>query len=190
MSPSYSTVAAVLESAPAWIWKRSVPVSETGPHWTATKIGNALFPGWPLRISHLVTLRSPKAPITVCESALRRCLPPGKRFCFGCKHPEQSLRFEWPLGLGNEFLRHARLGNKWSPFSIWEGLVLPKWGDVLFRRLRSSYPLAGCSPAEPASVSLDNKTLAHLELRSMASLIGQPNYLKINNENLKITPRP
>jgi hypothetical protein len=37
------------------------------------------------------------------------------------------------------------------------GLALPKWGDVLFRRLRSSYPLAGCSPAEPASVSLDKK---------------------------------
>src|ERR1051326_1336385 len=55
----------------AWslIWKWSVPVSRTGPDWTATKIGNALFPGLALPISHIVTLRLTKAPITVCESA-------------------------------------------------------------------------------------------------------------------------
>ena len=169
MSPSPSTVAVVLESAPAWIWKRSVPVSVTGPHWTATKIGNALFPGWPLRISHLVTLRPSKAPITVCESALRRCLPPGKRLPFRLQASRTIASVRIPLGLEMSFLRHARLGNKWSPFFIWGGLVLPKWGDVLFRRLRSSYPLAGCSPAEPASVSLGKKTLVHLGLRSMAS---------------------
>lgn len=56
-------------SAAETIWKRSVPVSETGPYRTATKIGDALFPGWPLRISHFVTLRLSKEPITVCESA-------------------------------------------------------------------------------------------------------------------------
>jgi len=185
MSPSYSTLAAMLESASAWIWKRSVPVSKTGPHWTATKIGNALFPGWPLRISHLVTLRWSKAPITVCESALRRCLPPGKRFCFWLQAPRTIASVRMALGLRNEFLRHARLGNKWSPVFIWGGLVLPKWGDVLFRRLRSSYPLAGCSPAEPASVSLDNKTLAHLGLRSMASLIRKTTN-SLENHPMKI----
>src|ERR1043166_1673654 len=33
------------------------------------------------------------------------------------------------------------------------------WRRSLFRRRRSSYPLAGCSPAEPASVSLDDTIL-------------------------------
>jgi len=70
MVSSHSILATAPEHAPAWIWKRSVPVSETGPHWTATKIGNALFPGLALRISQFVTLRCSKAPITVCESAL------------------------------------------------------------------------------------------------------------------------
>ncbi len=174
MIPSHSTLAAILESASAWIWKRSVPVSVTGPHRTATKIGNALFPGWPLRISHLVTLRPSKAPITVCESALRRCLPPGKRLPFRLQASGTIASVRTPSGSKMSFLRHARLGNKWSPFSIWGGLVLPKRGDVLFRRLRSSYPLAGCSPAEPASVWLDKKTLAHLRLRSMASSFAKP----------------
>ena len=62
-------LAATMTSA-AWsiIWKWSVPVSRTGPDWTVTKIGNALFPGLALPISHVVTLRWSKAPITVCES--------------------------------------------------------------------------------------------------------------------------
>ena len=38
------------------------------------------------------------------------------------------------------------LGRFWSP---------QRWRRFLFRRRRSSYPSAGCSSAEPASVSLD-----------------------------------
>lgn len=67
----------------AWsiIWKWSVPVTSTGPEGTALEIGNALFPGLALPISHLVTLRgAAKAPITVCESAQSRRLQPGKHF--------------------------------------------------------------------------------------------------------------
>src|SRR5689334_4657420 len=67
----------------AWsiLWKWSVPVTRTGPDWTAVKIGNALFPGLALPISHLVTLRLAKAPITVCESAQsRRLFQPGNHF--------------------------------------------------------------------------------------------------------------
>ena len=37
--------------------------------------------------------------------------------------------------------------------------TLPECGDVYFVTLRSSYPLAGCSPAEPASVLLDGRSL-------------------------------
>ena len=41
------------------------------------------------------------------------------------------------------------------------------WRRFLFRRRRSSYPLAGCSPAEPASVSLDDENLAGSWARSI-----------------------
>ena len=52
--------------------------------------------------------------------------------------------------------------------SIWGGFGLPKCGDVFyFVAFRSSYPLAGCSPAEPTSVSLDDKTLTVSRLWSM-----------------------
>jgi hypothetical protein len=114
MVPSTCTLAATApEQAAAWIWKRSVPVSRTGPNWTATKIGNALFPGLAIRIRQFVTLRWSKAPITVCDSALRRRLPPGKRFFFPQKPPEPSPRCE-PTGtpsrldLAPEFLRHVK----------------------------------------------------------------------------------
>src|SRR5260370_39083192 len=43
------------------------------------------------------------------------------------------------------------------------------WRRFLFRRRRSSYPLAGCSPAEPASVSLDDEKLAD---SSAGSIVG------------------
>src|SRR5262245_40303600 len=58
------------------------------------------------------------------------------------------------------FLRHARLGNNSSPDLFWGGFWPPQNGRRLFRRLRSSYPSAGCSSAEPASVSLDNSVCA------------------------------
>jgi len=174
MSPSPSIVAAVLESRFCLDLETERSRFVNWSDWTATKIGNALFPGWPLRISHLVTLRPSKAPITVCESALRRCLPPGKRFFFPLQAPATVASVRISLGSEMSFLRHARLGNKWSPFSFGEVLSSPNGETVLFRRLRSSYPLASCSPAEPASVSLDNKTLAHLGLRSMASSFAKP----------------
>ena len=118
-------------SAAKTIWKRSVPVSETGPHRTATKIGDALFPGWPLRISHFVTLRSSKAPITVCESATRRCLPPGKRFFFPLLAPATAASVPNPLGLRVEFFKACSGSEiKGLPISIWGGFGLPKCGDV------------------------------------------------------------
>jgi hypothetical protein len=118
-------------SAAKTIWKRSVPVSETGPHRTATKIGNALFPGWLLRISHLVTLRPSKAPITVCESAPRRCLPPGKRFSFPLQAPGTAASVPNPLQLGSEFFKACSGSEiKGLQISIWGGFSLPKCGDV------------------------------------------------------------
>ena len=39
------------------------------------------------------------------------------------------------------------------------GRFCPKGGDGFIRRRRPSYPLAGCSPAEPASVSLESTKL-------------------------------
>src|SRR6266581_4671008 len=53
--------------------------------------------------------------------------------------------------LGNKSVRICFLGRCWPP---------QKWRRILFRRLRSSYPSAGCSSAEPASVSLDEDNLA------------------------------
>ena len=44
--------------------------------------------------------------------------------------------------------------------SLGEVLASPNAQTLLFRRLRSSYPLAGCSPAGPAAVSLDDKSLS------------------------------
>jgi hypothetical protein len=49
---------------------------------------------------------------------------------------------------------------KGLPICLWGGFGLPKGGDVFyFVAFRSSYPLAGCSPAEPAFVSLDDQSL-------------------------------
>jgi hypothetical protein len=57
---------------------------------------------------------------------------------------------------------------KGLPIFIWGGFGLPKCGDVAsFVAFRSSYPLAGCSPAEPASVSLDSSILKPDDTRSM-----------------------
>ena len=51
--------------------------------------------------------------------------------------------------------------------SIGGGFGLPQCGDVsYFVAFRSSYPLAGCSPAEPASVSLDSSILKQDDTRS------------------------
>ncbi len=108
MAPSHSTLTTALEQTAAAIWKRSVPVSQTGPHGTATKIGNALFPGWPLRISHFVTLRPSKAPITVCESAWCRRLPPGKRFLLPQQPTGAVVSVRAGLDPSLEFLRHGK----------------------------------------------------------------------------------
>ena len=48
---------------------------------------------------------------------------------------------------------------KVSCFAFGEVLSSPNAETLLFRRLRSGYPLAGCSPAEPASVSPDETNL-------------------------------
>ena len=69
-----------MKAAATTIGKRSASVVLTGPAWTAKKIGSALFPCLALPIRQLVTLRSSKAPITVCESALADFTPQGKRF--------------------------------------------------------------------------------------------------------------
>src|SRR5215471_3244091 len=59
------------------------------------------------------------------------------------------------------------LGNKGLEISFWGGWLPPQKAEtVLFRRLRSSYPSAGCSPAEPASVSLDKGSLGFWPPRS------------------------
>src|SRR5215468_7557219 len=61
----------------------------------------------------------------------------------------------------------TRLGNKGLEISFWGGWLPPQKAEtVLFRRLRCSYPWAGCSPAEPASVSLDKGSLGFWPPRS------------------------
>src|SRR5262249_19000035 len=55
-------------------------------------------------------------------------------------------------------------------FAFGEVLASPNAQTFLFRRLRSSYPLAGCSPAEPASVSLDDKSLSAAWTGSMVGI--------------------
>jgi hypothetical protein len=92
----FQSTATLLSVALSTLWKWSVPVSRTGPDWTAIKIGNALFPGPALRKRHLVTLRWSKAPITVCESALSA---------------DATARKTFPQNLGALFSRPAR----WKP---------------------------------------------------------------------------
>src|SRR5438270_9568583 len=164
MIPSHSTLAAVLDSAPAWIWKRSVHVSETGPHRTATKIGNALFPGWLLRISHLVTLRPSKAPITVCASALRRCLPPGKRLLFWLRASGTIASVRTPLGSEMSFLRHARLRNKWSHLFHLGRFYPPQMGRRFISSSSFQLSLGGLLSSRARLCFTGPENLAHLGL--------------------------
>jgi hypothetical protein len=61
---------------------------------------------------------------------------------------------------------------KGLPLFIWGGLDLPKCGDVFYSvAFRSSYPLAGCSPAEPTFVSLDDQSLT---VSRMGSMVDRP----------------
>lgn len=55
------------------------------------------------------------------------------------------------------------------------GFSLPECGDAFyFVVFRSSYPLAGCSPAEPAAVSLDSSNVRPSGLRFQHPAMKSP----------------
>lgn len=134
MAQHNPTWVTALRRASALIWKWSVPVSHTDPVRIATKIGNALFPGLALRISQFVTLRQSKAPITVCESALRRCPPPGKHFRLETNSLSNLFSLDGFIALQRIPAGACRVG--------------PRWPNPTCR-LSGSRRRSGCIPAEP-----------------------------------------